>query len=135
MVRGILSAVLLMAFEASALTMPFMHAHSDEHASAHHAPHAVHTHFATHEAHHTHSAGPVVSYDLVLSDGDDRPVYLDLFVAVGAQPVPTGGTALTVFDLPMPAETPAFSSVPVVHGHDPPLSDSLAPRAPPAFLS
>lgn len=129
-VRSILSVVLLVAFEASALTMPFVHAHPDEHATEHHAAHAVHSHFATHAVSRTHSTRPVIG-----DDDDDRPVYLQLFVAVGAQPLPVGGTALTVFDLPMPAETPALSSVPVVHGHDPPLSHSLAPRAPPAFLS
>lgn len=134
-VRSIFSVLLLVAFEASALTMPFVHAHPDEHATEHHAAHAVHSHFATHAVSHTHSVRPVIGDDPVLSDDDDRPVYLQLFVAVRAQPVPVGGSALTVFDLPMPAETPALSSVPVVHGHDPPISRSISPRAPPAFLS
>jgi len=129
--RSIIAAVLCVAFEASALTMPFIHAHVDDHATAHHAAHAVHSHFATHATHHVHSTGPVIDDD----DDDDQAVYLQLFVAVSAQPAPVGGTALTVFELPKPAERPVYSSVVVVHGHDPPLSRSLAPRAPPLFLS
>lgn len=111
--------------------MPFMHAHTDDHDSDHHAAHAVHTHFANHAAQHTHSTGPVIDDD----DHDQQAVYLQLWVAVSVQPTPVAGTALTVFDLPKPAEQPLHASVVVVHGHDPPLSPSLAPRAPPSFLS
>ena len=131
MFRSAIAVGLSLAVQVSAVTMPYMHAHTDDHASEHHAAHAVHTHFATHAAHHIHSTGPVIDDD----DDDDQAVYLQLFVAVSAQPVPVGGTALTVFELPTPAERPVQSPVVVVHGHDPPISDSLAPRAPPSFLS
>jgi len=129
--RSIVAVVLCVAFEASALTMPFTHAHTDDHASAHHAAHAVHSHFSSHASHHVHSTGPVIDDD----DDDDQAIYLQLFVAVNPQPMPVGGTALTVFELPKPAERPVQSPLVVVHGHDPPLSHSLAPRAPPFFLS
>ena len=129
--RSAVALALSIAVQVSAVTLPFMHAHTDDHASAHHAAHAVHTHFSTHAEHHAHSAGPVIDHD----DDDDQAVYLQLFVAVSAQAVPVGGTALTVFELPTPPESPASSPVVVVHGHDPPLSGSLAPRAPPSFLS
>ena len=131
MTRSIVAVVLCAAFETSALTLPFLHAHTDDHASAHHAAHAVHSHLAGHVSHHVHSAGPVIDDD----DDDDQAVYLQLFVAVSAQPMPVGGTPLTVFELPTPAERQVQSPVVVVHGHDPPLSHSLAPRAPPLFLS
>lgn len=131
MIRSIVAVVLCVAFEASALTLPFLHAHTDDHASAHHAAHAVHSHFASHASHHLHSTSPVIDDD----DDDDQAVYLQLFVAVSPHPMPVGGTALTVFELPTPAERPVQSPVVVVHGHDPPLSGSLAPRPPPPFLS
>ena len=130
-IRKAIAVGLSIAVQVSAVTLPYMHAHTDDHASGHHAAHAVHSHFATHLSHHTHSTGPVIDDD----DADDQAVYLQLFVAVSAPATPVGGTALTVFELPKPAEQPLHSSVVVVHGHDPPLSPSLAPRAPPLFLS
>lgn len=128
--RRLIAAALFIAVQVSGVTLPYVHAHTDDHASAHHAARAVHTHFANH-AHHTHSTGPVIDDD----DDDDRAVYLQLWVAVSVQPAPVGETALTAFDLPTPAERALHSSVVVVHGHDPPLSASLAPRAPPSLLS
>ena len=131
MTRSIVAVVLCVAFQTSAVTLPFMHAHTDDHANAHHAAHAVHSHLAAHASHHVHSPSPAIDDD----DEDDQAIYLQLFVAVSAHPMPVGGTALTVFVLPTPAEQPVRSPGVVVHGHDPPLSHSLAPRAPPLALS
>ncbi len=130
-IRKAIAVGLSIAVQVSAVTLPFVHAHPDDHASGHHAADAVHSHFATHASHHPHSPGPVVDDD----DDGDQAVYLLLFVAVSAPATPAGEMALSVFELPKPAEQPLHSSVVVVHGHDPPLSHSLAPRAPPLFLS
>jgi hypothetical protein len=129
--RRAVAVALSIAVQVSAVTLPFLHAHTDDHASPHHDAHAVHSHFAEHEARHAHSSETAIDHD----DDDDQAVYLQLFVAVGAQAAPVGAPALAVFELATPAEQPLHSPVLVVHGHDPPLSDSLSPRAPPSSLS
>jgi hypothetical protein len=128
--RSIIAVVLAAVFETSAVTMPFVHAHPDDHGTGHHAAHAVHSHFSLHSVSHQHSTSPAIS-----DDDDDRPVYLQLFVAVDAQTASLTAAAPSSFELVPPGETRADRSGPVVKGHDPPFHRSLPSRAPPALLS
>lgn len=129
-IRSVTAVMLAVALEAYALMGPLVHAHPDEHATEHHAAHAVHAHFSAHTSHHTVTTGPVIG-----DDDHDRPVYLQLYVAVGAQAATLLSTSITAFELPAPAEARAHRPVRIVHGLDPPLSRLLPSRAPPAFLS
>src|SRR5688572_3077849 len=110
--------------------MPFVHAHPDDHGTSHHAAHAVHAHFSLHTVSHQHAPTPVFD-----DDDRDRPVYLQLYLAVGSK-APQLGPALTMaVDLAAPADVWAPRSGIVVKGHDPPFHRSLPSRAPPRFLS
>jgi hypothetical protein len=62
-------------------------------------------------------------------------VFLDAFIAVSVSAFPAPATPPDAIELPVPAERAAHRTADVTHGHDPPLSRSVSPRAPPAFLS
>jgi hypothetical protein len=127
--RSIIAVVLAAVFETSAVTMPFVHAHPDDHETGHHAAHAVHSHFSLHSVSHQHSSSPAID-----DDDNDRPVYLQLYVAVDAQAAPLSAAAPSTFELVAPAEIRADRPAPVVKGHDPPFHRSLPSRAPPFLL-
>jgi hypothetical protein len=129
-IRRALAAGLSVVLQTSALTLPLLHAHPDAHGTPHHAGRTVHAHFSGHTAAHLPTGHPVVG-----DDDHDRAVYLQLFVAVPAQPAPVAAAAVTIVQPSAPRETAAHVPVAVVHGHDPPFYRSLAPRAPPSFLS
>ena len=129
MIRRFTAIALAVAVQAYALTAPFMHAHLDDHDADHHAAPEVHSHFSAHATHHAAGATEVGE------DDHDRPVYLQLFVAVDPEPAPAAGIVISAYDLPAPAEARAHVPVKVVHGLDPPFFTLLPARAPPAFLS
>jgi hypothetical protein len=131
-VRKLIAAALCVAFPAAGLSAPLTHAHPDDHATGHHDAPTVHTHWSAHEHGHSHRPSATPAFD---ADDHDRAVFLNAFVAVAATALPAPATPADVFDAIVPAEQPAHRAVDVAHGHDPPLLDSLSPRAPPAFLS
>ena len=130
-VRKVIAAVLSLALPAAGLYAPFVHAHPDDHATAHHDGQAVHAHAAGHHARpHHHEPGRTVE-----DDDDDRAVYLSAFVAVAPAAMSVPAVAVTAVVLPVPAERAAHRGVEVVRSHDPPFFRSLSTRAPPALLS
>lgn len=125
-----MAIALSLSVQAAGLSAPFVHAHPDDHATAHHGGRAVHTHWAGHaQPHHAPDVPALVT------DDHDRAVFLNAFVAVAASVFPAPGVTPGVFALPVPAERGAHRAVEVVHSHDPPPFRSLSSRAPPAFLS
>jgi len=128
-----------LAVPVSASWAPFVHAH-DDHATSHHAAHAVHAHLGGHDhAERGRSASHEATAPLDgPSAGDtetDRAVYLQALLAVGPTMVAVAVAPQPLFELSTPPELPAHRSVEVTHGHDPPLADSLDSRPPPARLS
>jgi hypothetical protein len=127
-VQKAIAVVLALGVQAAALTAPLLHAHPDDHATAHHSGRSVHTHWDGH--HHSHPGdGPTIN-----ADDHDRAVFLNTFVAVTAATISAAALAQQPFEVPVPSERPAHRSVHVAHSHDPPLLGSLSPRAPPALL-
>jgi hypothetical protein len=128
--RRVMAVVLAGAVQAYATTAPFIHAHVDDHDTDHHAGPAVHAHLAPHLKHHESAGLPEIG-----DDDHDRPVYLQLFVAVGTPLAALTAIHVVTFALPAPAEARAHLPVQTVHGLDPPLVRLLPSRAPPASLS
>jgi hypothetical protein len=129
-VRKALAVALSLAVQSAAVGAPLMHAHPDDHATAHHGARAVHTHWGGHS--HSHHSTNVPAVDA----GDhDRAVFLNAFVGVAAAVFPAGATVRGMFELPIPTEMAVHRPVEVAHGHDPPSFGPLLPRAPPLLLS
>jgi hypothetical protein len=129
-VQRVIAIALALAIQGAALTAPLVHAHPDDHATDHHAPGAVHTHWAGHADTPHPSDDPAFS-----TENPDRAVFLNAFVAVAPTLKPAPAVPLTVFVLPVPAERAAHRGGEVVRSHDPPYVRSLSARAPPALLS
>jgi hypothetical protein len=122
---------LVITVQVAAITAPFLHAHVDDHPNDHHhRAHEVHAHLAPHAPGHLPSTTTHV-------DGDEaeRPLFLQVFLAVAAHAFDTPYVLSVSFEPPLPAERAARRPVHVVHGHDPPALTSISPRAPPPFLS
>jgi hypothetical protein len=127
--RRIISAAAIVSLQVAAISAPFVHAHQDEHLTAHHAGHGVHAHVAGHVAvHHDEADGPHVE-----AVDRDRATYLAPFVAMRA-PAADVLPAITheVFELNAPVAAYAHRSTELLPGHDPPLAAALLPRAPPS---
>jgi uncharacterized membrane protein len=129
-VRTVLVFVLSLAVQGAALSAPLLHAHPDDHATAHHQGRAVHTHWASHAESLPDSNWPVVG-----TEDHDRAVFLGTVVAVAVSSWSVPATTVTAFALPVLAERPARRGIEVVRSHDPPYIRSLSTRAPPSFLS
>jgi hypothetical protein len=129
-VRKVIAVTLALVVQGAALTAPLVHAHPDDHATAHHSGRSVHTHWGAHE-HSPHSGDELA----IAADDHDRAVFLNAFVAVAGTPLTPVAVAQQPFEFPVPSERPAHRSVQVVHSHDPPILGSLPSRAPPARLS
>jgi hypothetical protein len=129
-VRNACVFALVLAVQAAAVTAPLVHAHVDDHATAHHGARAIHTHWEGHARSHHPSQTQTVE-----SDDHDRPIFLNALVAVAAATLLTPAVAHGVFTLFVPVETAAHRGPDTVRSHDPPFVPSLASRAPPALLS
>lgn len=123
-------AGLCVAFQAAALWAPFVHAHPDDRETDHHHARAIHAHLSQHAARAASETGTTVG-----EPDHDRPLFLQVFVAVAAVPFAVSAVPVPVVDLVVPQEMPAHPSVDVVNGRDPPAISSIASRAPPTFLS
>lgn len=128
--RKVIAVALLVAVHGAALTAPFVHAHPDDHATAHHNGRSVHSHWAGH-THSTYAA----HLPAFAPDDHDRATPLNSFVGVAVSAMGTPMVAPQLFALAAPAERRAHHPVNVVHSHDPPTAVSVPSRAPPAFLS
>ncbi|MBM3819329.1 MAG: hypothetical protein FJW14_09995 [Acidimicrobiia bacterium] len=128
--RKLIAGALCVAVQMAGLGAPLTHAHPDDHATEHHDAPTVHTHWSGHGHSHRPSEAPALD-----ADDHDRAVFLNVFAAVAAAALPAPATPSDVFDLIVPPEQAAHRAVSVVHGHDPPLVESLPARAPPALLS
>jgi hypothetical protein len=129
-VRKALAVALSLAIQVAALSAPFVHAHPDQHATAHHDGSAIHSHWGGHGHKSDHPDGPGLS-----GPDEDRAVFMAAFVAVTAGAARTVAVVESPFVPPTPTELAAHRSVEIAHGHDPPALRSLPSRAPPAFLS
>jgi hypothetical protein len=125
-VRKAIAFTLSLALQVTALSAPLVHAHPDHEATHHHEGRTVHTHWAG------HSSSPSPLGPSFQAIDDDRAVFLSVFVAEAASPVPAVALVPEPFGLPVPLERGAHPNVAVTHGHDPPSLGSLSPRAPPA---
>ena len=128
--RKIVAVVLALTVQGAALTGPLVHAHPDEHATAHHGGGTVHTHWAGHlqSADHSHT--------LALGTEDrDRWIAVGALVAVAGSIQSAPAVVHAVFVLPIPVERAPHRGIEVVRSHDPPSIRSLPSRAPPALLS
>ena len=130
-VRNVIAAVLSLVLTAAGVCAPFVHAHPDDHATAHHDGQAVHVHLAGHHS----SARHTGTGRTVEGDDHDRAVYVSAFVAVAVVAFSVPGSVATAVAVPIPAERAAHSPVDVVHTDDPPSLRSVSPRAPPLRLS
>jgi hypothetical protein len=129
-VRKAVALALSLAVQVAALGAPLVHAHPDEHATAHHNGRSMHTHWSGHERSHHHGDTPAFS-----TADSDRAVFLNVFVAVAAPHVAAPALPQAIFALLVPMERAAHRGVEVVRSHDPPGVSSPPLRAPPAFLS
>ena len=129
-VPKVVAIALSLAVQGAALTAPFVHAHLDDHGTAHHAARTVHSHWGGHPHAAHHSDAPAIE-----SGDQDRAVFINAFVAVTASVFSVPALVHGVFALPTPAEMAAHRGVEVVRSHDPPRLGNLPSRAPPAFLS
>jgi hypothetical protein len=130
-VRKALAISLSLAIQVAALSAPLVHAHPDEHATAHHDGKTVHTHWGGHEHKSDHRDGPA----LTAQDDQNRAVSVTMLVAVTSVATRIVAVTEAPFLPPAPMELAAHRSVEVTHGHDPPTLPALQPRAPPALLS
>jgi hypothetical protein len=128
-VHRLVPIALAFAIPMAALGAPLVHAHPDDHDTAHHRARAVHTHWTGHGD----SSAPSESPSLGTED-HDRAVFFGAFVAVATATIHTPAVVPTAFVLPVPVERAAHPAVEVAHGLDPPFLP-LPSRAPPAFLS
>jgi hypothetical protein len=129
-IRRGLALGLAVAVQAGAVCAPFLHAHVDADHDDHHAT-SVHAHFSSH-------APARIEHDGVsVEEADrDRPIYLEVFVAVEAAIFQAPSLPRVVFAPVRVIERAPRPFVIVTHGHDPPLVDALDSRPPPPlFLS
>jgi hypothetical protein len=131
-VQKVIAVALSVLVQGAALTAPLVHAHPDDHATAHHTGRTVHTHWGGHGHTHPlqHSNAPALDHP-----DDDRPLFLNVWVAVSVVIPAAPVTIQASSDLPVPRERAPHRSFDVVRSHDPPAVIRLSPRAPPAFLS
>lgn len=129
--RGVIALGVCVCVHAAAVSAPLVHAHVNAHGGDHHRHGAaVHAHLAGHAPAGTTTGGPVLNVD-----ERERTIYLQLFVAVALSPFGFPAVVPEPFSVTPPPERAAHLVLHVAHGHDPPLSTSIAPRAPPASLS
>jgi hypothetical protein len=129
-VRKLIAVTLALAVQGAALTAPLLHAHPDDHATAHHSGRSAHAHWGGHEHSQQRGDDPAVG-----TNDHDRALFLTAFVAVAATLLAPLAVAQQPFELPVPSERPAHQSVQVAHSHDPPLVGLLPSRAPPTILA
>jgi hypothetical protein len=129
-VRKALAFALSLAIQAAGLRAPLVHAHPDEHETAHHAGRAVHSHWGGHAPSSHAPDGPAAG-----APDHDRAVFVGAFAAVAVSAFPAPAVTSDVAVLPVPSEQAAHKSIAIAPGHDPPWSHSLPSRAPPACLS
>jgi hypothetical protein len=129
--RRLTAVALALLVPIGAVTVPLLHVHLDVHDTDHHQGRAMHGHIAGHE----HRVPAVAHRTGIEEPGDERTLTPTLFVAVSstAFALPAVTPARLVL-APLP-ERAAHLILHVAHGHDPPLSRSISPRAPPASLS
>lgn len=128
-IRKLAAAVLCIALQAMTFDLPLIHAHLDDHDTAHHASRTVHAHLATHR-------GEPVSNGLAWSaDDHDRAVPVSI-MAMNASTAPVVTAIMASVALPA-SPSIHWHPLTLVHtqGHDPPWLASLAARAPPSLLS
>jgi hypothetical protein len=128
-VQKVIAVALSVLVQGAALTAPLVHAHPDDHATAHHAGRTVHTHWGGHGHTHPlqHSNAPALD-----NPDDDRPLFLNALVAVTVVIPATPVAIQASSDLPVPRERARHRNFEVVRSHDPPSATALSPRAPPA---
>jgi hypothetical protein len=147
-IRRWIAASLSLAIPVAALCAPLVHAHTDHHdADHHHGSPVVHAHVSPHAGHEgprrNSSSDPAqtspssdAARTLPARDGNgERPVWLQVYVAVPPVSFDIPAAALTEVHLTTPRESVAHRPVDVVHAHDPPVRSLAAPRAPPSLLS
>jgi hypothetical protein len=123
--RRLVALALTLAVPVGALCAPFLHAHVEEDAE-HHEAASIHAHFSGHAPAREAHDGVTIDHP-----DHDRPIYLQVFVAMQAGPFEIPAVAQAPFDIPTPPERTARPPVEVTHGHDPPGTPSTGPRAPP----
>lgn len=156
MFRAMVASGLVAALQVAAVQGLFLHAHVDDHDTAHHRGRAIHAHVSEH----THEVGPLrgpaASAPSALRRASPEPwrrregqplqrgtkaigdidaeriVALQVFVAVEADGFDTVGVPEYGFTLDRPLPQAERRPPIVVHTHDPPFSLSLPARAPPA---
>ena len=129
MIRRVLAFGLALAVQGGAACAPFLHAHVDADHDDHHST-SAHAHFSS------HAPGHIAHDGVSVDDADhDRPIYLQVFVAVEPSIFQAPALPRAVFAvIPVIAHAPRTFVI-VTHGHDPPLVDALDSRPPPRFLS
>jgi hypothetical protein len=131
--EGIVRTIALalgLALQAASFATPFVHAHPDNHATAHHAGRLIHAHRSEHAAaRHAHTTPTIRPGD------HDQAIFLNIFTAVSVEALFAPAVTPAVFELIVPAQGPAHLVLEVTHGLDPPSRHSLPTRAPPALLS
>jgi hypothetical protein len=129
-IRKCIAIAACVAFQAMIIELPALHAHLDDHDTAHHQARIIHAHFDTHPHRAQKPGGPVVT------DNDhDRASSISAVAAVASRVA----SSVAVIVAPVSLATPAIGRIPVsiarTRGHDPPWLSSLPARAPPSFLS
>ena len=130
-VRKVLAVALSVILPVAGVSAPFVHAHPDDHVTAHHDGQTVHAHLAGHHVHRHHSP----TGHTVENHDHDRAVSVNAVVAVAVVAFSAPDFVATSLDLPIPTEQAAHRPVEIVHTHDPPAFRSRSPRAPPLSLS
>lgn len=131
MARRCVAIGLVIAVQLAALSAPLVHAHPDDRATDHHRAREIHAHFDSH-ATRSHTTGePALDHP----GGDDRAVFVHLFIGVTTPGVALPAVVPVVFDLAEPNTRRSLRPIYGTHGHDPPLLRRSASRAPPPFLS
>jgi hypothetical protein len=127
--RKLVALALSLAVQTAALIGPFVHAHVSAVPTSHHGqPNVVHAHLNGHQ----HAALPAGSRELG-ADEDERPIWLQLFVATAPSADSLPGIVNSSYEMPLPNERPLARTTLVVRSHDPPTVRSLPPRAPPSL--
>lgn len=129
-VRKAIAVALTVTIQGAALAGALVHAHPDDHATAHHHGRAVHTHWAAHAPGAQPTGAPAVG-----TADHDRAVFLNAFVAVAGSLIPAAAAPQDVFEVPVPPDGVGRRGVEVVRSHDPPPFPTVSSRAPPARLS
>jgi hypothetical protein len=129
-VQKVIAVALSVLVQGAALTAPLVHAHPDDHATAHHAGRTVHTHWGGHGHSHPLHRSNAPTLD---NPDDDRPLFLNALVAVTVVIPATPAAIQASSDLPVPRERVRHRSFDVVRSHDPPSVTRQSPRAPPSL--